>query len=204
MFRTLGGLQKGWKACEKCGLCSTRRKIVFACGPPDADIMLIGEAPGEEEDKTGVPFNGPSGGMLEWVCDQAGVDPESLFMTNLLMCRPPDNRDPAKVEIQACQPRLLDAIRLVDPNLIIASGRVASQTLTKQRTLSVLKQRGTIIDSEFEGPFGAYTIPVLITVHPALLLRNPDMDGGILSATVEDFRMARKINQKLKNAWGTS
>lgn len=201
MYMTLGGLQKGWAACERCSLCSTRKNVVFAEGPANADIMLIGEAPGEEEDKYGRPFQGPTGGMLEWVCTQAGVNVETLFMTNMLMCYPPDNRDPTKAEISKCQPRLLDQIRLVDPNLIIASGRVAAQALTKQRTLSIMKQRGEIFDCEFEGPMGPYIVPVLVTVHPALLLRNPDLDGGILSATVEDFRMAKTINKILNEAW---
>jgi len=201
MYMTLGGLKKAWRACERCKLCATRRKVVFACGPGDANIMIIGHAPSEDDDKKGAPFQGSNGGMLEWVCKQAGLNPESLFMTNLLMCFPPENRDPAKAEILECQPRLLDQIRLVDPYLIIASGRVAAQTLTKQRTMSVMKRRGEIVDCEFDGPFGPYTVPVLITIHPAMLLRNPDMDGGILSATVEDFRMAKRISERLTKAW---
>ena len=121
-------------------------------------------------------------------------DIKELFMTNLTMCAPPENRDPNRAEIAACKPRLLDAIRLVVPNIIIASGRVAAQVLTGQRTLSVLKRRGEILDCDFEGPFGNYSVPVLVTIAPALLLRNPDVDGGVLSATVEDFRLAWKIN----------
>jgi uracil-DNA glycosylase family 4 len=176
---------------------------VFADGNPDASVMIIGEAPDEHEDASGVPFVGKAGELLDSLIIEAGADPTDVHITNLVMCRPPDDRDPSNPEIKACRPRLMEQIRIVDPDLIIASGRLASKALTGQKNLAITKNRGEIFDCSLKGEMVEYKIPVMATIHPVALLRNPDKSkGGILRNTIEDFTSAFAVARKAKRLWG--
>jgi len=150
------------KDCEKCNLHSTRTNFVFGTGNPEADLMLIGEAPGREEDLEGAPFVGAAGKLLDKMLAAISFKREDIFISNILKCRPPENRDPQPDEIEACKPHLLQQIKLIQPKIICALGRISAQVLLQ--TKSALGQlRGKFHD--FNG------IKFLVTYHPAALLR---------------------------------
>ncbi|MFO7767922.1 MAG: uracil-DNA glycosylase, partial [bacterium] len=115
--------------CLKCPLGETRTHFVFGTGAPDADIMFIGEAPGAEEDARGEPFVGRAGKLLDRIIEAMGFEREEVFIANILKCRPPNNRDPQALEVEACEPYLRRQIALIRPAVICALGRVAGQTL---------------------------------------------------------------------------
>lgn len=153
--------------CQRCQLCHTRTQTVFARGNPQARWMLIGEAPGEHEDRQGEPFVGKAGQLLDNMLAAAGLDRDrDVYIANVLKCRPPGNRNPAPEEILACQTYLQQQIRHVQPTLILALGRFAVQTLL-QTEQSIGRLRGQL--HQYQG------IPLIATYHPAYLLRNlPD------------------------------
>ena len=156
---------KSISLCKKCSLGHTRNKFVFGSGDPNADLMLIGEAPGEEEDLKGEPFVGRAGKLLNKIL--AAIDKnrsDGVFITNVLKCRPPNNRDPLMSEIDECEPYLKKQIEIIKPKLIVALGKISGNTLLKKNT-SLKDMRETIYDY-----FGT---PLKITYHPAALLRNP-------------------------------
>ena len=150
--------------CERCTLCRTRTQTVFGRGNPQARWMLIGEAPGEHEDKQGEPFVGKAGQLLDNMLAAAGLDRDrDVYIANVLKCRPPGNRNPAPEEILACQGYLQQQIQHVQPVLIVALGRFAVQTLL-QTEQTIGKLRGQV--HQYQG------IPLIATYHPAYLLRN--------------------------------
>lgn len=153
--------------CQNCQLCHTRTQTVFGRGNPQARWMLIGEAPGEQEDRQGQPFVGKAGQLLDNMLAAAGLDRENdVYIANVLKCRPPGNRNPNPEEILACSSYLQQQIRHVQPTLILALGRFAVQTLL-QTEQSIGKLRGQL--HQYQG------IPLIATYHPAYLLRNlPD------------------------------
>lgn len=153
--------------CERCTLCRTRTQTVFGRGNPQARWMLIGEAPGEHEDRQGEPFVGKAGQLLDNMLAAAGLDRDrDVYIANVLKCRPPGNRNPAPEEILACQGYLQQQIQHVQPVLIVALGRFAVQTLL-QSEQTIGKLRGQV--HQYQG------IPLIATYHPAYLLRNlPD------------------------------
>ncbi|MBV8680003.1 MAG: uracil-DNA glycosylase [Aquitalea sp.] len=153
--------------CQHCQLCHTRTQTVFGRGNPQARWMLIGEAPGEQEDKQGQPFVGKAGQLLDNMLAAAGLDRDrDVYIANVLKCRPPGNRNPAPQEILACQDYLIQQIKHVQPTLILALGRFAVQTLL-QTEQSIGRLRGQL--HQYQG------IPLIATYHPAYLLRNlPD------------------------------
>ena len=158
---------KSISLCKKCSLGHTRNKFVFGSGDPNADLMLIGEAPGEEEDLKGEPFVGRAGKLLNKIL--AAIDKnrsDGVFITNVLKCRPPNNRDPLMSEIDECEPYLKKQIEIIKPKLIVALGKISGNTLLKKNT-SLKDMRETIYDY-----FGT---PLKITYHPAALLRNPNL-----------------------------
>ncbi|WP_137010101.1 uracil-DNA glycosylase [Aquitalea aquatilis] len=160
-------LEQAVANCQNCQLCHTRTQTVFGRGNPQARWMLIGEAPGEQEDKQGQPFVGKAGQLLDNMLAAAGLDREhDVYIANVLKCRPPGNRNPAPEEILACSTYLQQQIRHVQPTLILALGRFAVQTLL-QTEQSIGKLRGQL--HQYQG------IPLIATYHPAYLLRNlPD------------------------------
>ncbi len=150
--------------CTACDLYMTKRNTVFGSGNPAASLMFIGEAPGEEEDKQGLPFVGRAGQLLTKIVEAMGLKREDVYIANILKCRPPNNRMPLPTEILACEENLKRQIDMIRPKVICTLGKFASQTLLKTTTpISVL--RGTF--QEYNG------IKVMPTFHPAYLLRNP-------------------------------
>jgi DNA polymerase len=144
----------------------TRTQTVFGVGSPDADWMLIGEAPGAEEDRRGEPFVGRAGKLLDEMLRALGMSRDEVFIANILKCRPPNNRDPAQSEAEACRSHLDRQIELVGPRLILAVGRIAAQQLLGSGE-PVGRLRGRVHRLEKQG------VPVVVTYHPAYLLRTP-------------------------------
>jgi uracil-DNA glycosylase family 4 len=151
-------------ACTRCRLHESRTQTVFGVGNPAADWMIIGEAPGAEEDRRGEPFVGRAGKLLDEMLLAIGEKRQSVFIANILKCRPPNNRDPSHDEAVSCRPYLERQIELVQPKIILAVGRIAAQQLL-QSDAPVGRLRGTIHQL---GP-----VPLVVTYHPAYLLRSP-------------------------------
>lgn len=159
-------LRKQVAACTQCELHRGRTQTVFGVGNIHADWMLIGEAPGKEEDRQGEPFVGRAGKLLNAMLEAVGLDRKQVMIANILKCRPPNNRDPRPEEVSACESYLKQQIAMVNPRVILALGRIAAQNLLKVDT-PIGKMRGR----RFEYPGTA--IPVVVTYHPAYLLRSP-------------------------------
>ena len=143
----LAELEHDWSKCQRCGLCETRNKVVFGEGDPNADVVFIGEGPGEMEDRTGVPFSGRSGEIFDIVLGAAEVDRCDVFITNLVACRPPGNRDPAREEKLACLERVHETLYLIDPLVIVTLGKVPLQALAKGRAWSIENEHGKLFSS---------------------------------------------------------
>jgi len=152
--------------CTRCELHSSRTRTVFGVGNHSADWLVIGEAPGHDEDQQGEPFVGRAGQLLNAMLRAAGLQREQVFIANILKCRPPDNRDPKPEEVACCEPYLLRQIELIRPRLILAVGRIAAQNLLNTQT-PIGKLRGEVHQFRDTG------IPVIATYHPAYLLRSP-------------------------------
>lgn len=153
--------------CTRCGLCRTRTQVVFSDGPPDARLMVVGEAPGANEDETGVPFVGAAGRYLDLLLSTVGLSREdSVYIANVLKCRPPGNRNPLPAEIEACSPYLRKQIELVRPRALLAVGSFSGKLLTGDEKSSLGKLRGQV--HSYAG------VPLVVTYHPAALLRNPN------------------------------
>lgn len=150
--------------CQRCPLHKTRTQTVFARGNPEAKLMVIGEAPGFYEDKQGLPFVGKAGGLLNKMLASIGLSENDVYIANVIKCRPPNNRDPSQEEISQCCDYLAQQIELVAPSLILAVGRFAGQFLLNE-TLPLNRMRGKV--HQYKGR------PVLVSYHPAYLLRNP-------------------------------
>ena len=159
------GLEQRVLQCQACPLHQTRSNTVFGVGDREADLMVIGEAPGADEDRQGEPFVGRAGQLLNAMLWAIGLKRERVFIANILKCRPPDNRDPRLEEVLQCEPFLRRQLALVQPKVILAVGRVAAQSLLKSQD-PVGRMRGR--DYRFED------IPLLVTYHPAYLLRSPE------------------------------
>ena len=152
--------------CKKCELHSFRTKTVFGSGSLDADIVVVGEAPGAQEDKQGVPFVGRAGKLLNSILFSLGLERESVYIVNVLKCRPPDNRDPLGKEVSECLPVLHKQIDIIKPKIIIAMGRFAAQALLETNT-PIGELRGK------NHYYRKNNIPIIVTYHPAYLLRSP-------------------------------
>lgn len=163
---SLEGLNQTICTCMKCPLGRTRTKFVFGVGNPNADIMLIGEAPGADEDRQGEPFVGRAGQLLNKILEAVGLRRQDVYICNILKCRPPGNRDPQPTEIEQCEPYLHKQIELVKPKIILALGRIAGQTLLRTGD-PVGTLRGQV--HHYIG------IPMIVVYHPAALLRNPNL-----------------------------
>ena len=156
--------------CRACGLCESRRQTVFGVGQESADWMVVGEAPGEQEDRAGEPFVGPAGQLLDAMLRACGRARDAqdgqrgVYIANVLKCRPPSNRNPAPEEVLRCEPLLARQVALVKPKLIIAMGRFAVQALL-QSNEPIGRLRGRV--HRYQG------VPVIVTYHPAYLLRTP-------------------------------
>jgi DNA polymerase len=178
--RTLADVAALVAACTKCKLCESRTHTVPGEGPSDARLVVVGEGPGRTEDETGRPFVGKAGELLTKILGAIDFPREQVFICNVVKCRPPENRLPQYDEIAACVPYLFRQIELLKPAVILAMGGTAAQTLlsTKQ-SLGALRNQV----HRFRG------IPVIVTYHPAALLRNPNWKRP----TWDDVRIARRI-----------
>lgn len=164
-------LRSAVAACRACGLCESRTQTVFGVGHTEAEWMIVGEAPGEQEDLRGEPFVGPAGQLLDAMLyalglsrEAAGPAAERVYIANTLKCRPPRNRNPAPEEMAACEPFLVRQIQLVRPRVILAMGRFAVQMLLRSAE-PIGKLRSRV--HQYQG------VPLVVTYHPAYLLRNP-------------------------------
>lgn len=157
--------------CMKCSLGKTRTKFVFGSGNPAAEIMFIGEAPGRDEDLQGLPFVGRSGKLLGELLQRFQLKREDVFIANILKCRPPNNRDPKPEEVSECIPYLHRQIAMIKPKILVALGRVAAQNLlNNQNSLKSMRRQ----------LWQYQDIPLVVTFHPAYILRNMNMmDEGV-------------------------
>jgi DNA polymerase len=178
-------LKAAVSGCTRCGLHQTRTQTVFGVGDENADWMLIGEAPGAEEDRLGEPFVGQAGKLLDNMLAAIGLSrSENVYIANVLKCRPPGNRNPAPEEVEKCTPHLLQQIELIKPKLILAMGRFAAQTLLGSDA-SIASLRGRV--HRYAG------VPLIVTYHPAYLLRTLEDKAKAW----EDLVFARKTMQSL-------
>jgi DNA polymerase len=175
--------EKKIKNCKECPLGDSRNKFVFGDGNEHADIFFIGEAPGADEDRIGIPFVGRAGKLLDRLLAEVKIRREDVFIGNILKCRPPQNRDPLLQEINTCTPYLNEQIKLIQPKIIVALGRIAAQYLLNS-TSSLKQLRGRLW--QYQG------VDLIVTYHPAAILRT----AGWLAATKEDFRYIASIYQK--------
>ncbi len=167
--------------CTRCALSATRTQTVFGVGAERADWFVVGEAPGAEEDKQGEPFVGRAGQLLNSMLRAIGLARETVFIANVLKCRPPNNRDPSAAEVAECLPYLEQQLALVQPKIILVVGRIAAQSLLgSEAPLGKLRQQ--------THRFGASRVPLVVTYHPAYLLRSP----AEKRKAWEDLKYARK------------
>ena len=176
----LAALEKIVSGCERCSLCKERTRTVFGSGNRASKIVFIGEAPGREEDLQGLPFVGRAGQLLTKILAAMGFTREEVYITNILKCRPPNNRDPQEDEMRACEPYLARQLKLIDPAIICALGRIAGHGLLKKGTSLTLLRQGVHYYND---------IKVAVTYHPAALLRNPNLKRDAW----EDFQMVRRL-----------
>jgi uracil-DNA glycosylase len=177
-FQTLDALGEFVRGCTRCRLAEGRNRVVFGSGSPFAELMLVGEGPGAEEDRQGLPFVGPAGELLTKILAAIGLERDAVYITNVVKCRPPGNRDPLPDEAGACRGYLERQIDLVRPRVIVALGRVAAQTLlASELPLGRLRGRWHTVRG----------VPTRATYHPAALLRNASWKRP----TWEDMQLVR-------------
>ncbi|HEY8469092.1 MAG TPA: uracil-DNA glycosylase [Longimicrobiales bacterium] len=177
---TLDAVRQEALACTRCRLHQGRRTVVFGEGDPKAAVMVVGEAPGAEEDRTGRPFVGAAGKLLDRLLLSAGFPRASVYICNVLKCRPPGNRDPRPDEIASCSPYLERQLELVAPRALLAVGRFAAQALVGAEA-SIGTLRGRLHQRR--------GVPVVVTFHPAYLLRSPER----LREAWQDFQLLRQV-----------
>lgn len=168
------------KDCQKCALGKTRNSFVFGVGNPKAEIMFVGEAPGQEEDIKGLPFVGRAGKLLDKMLFAIGYHREDVFIANVLKCRPPKNRDPLPDEIVQCEPYLKRQLEMIQPKVLVALGRISGKVLLKEeKSLRELREH----EQNYQD------IPLIVTYHPAALLRNPQWK----EKAWQDFKKIKKM-----------
>jgi len=167
--------------CTKCELAEGRTQVVFGAGDPQADLVFVGEAPGQREDEQGVPFVGPSGLLLEELLGEIGLTRDAVYIANVVKCRPPGNRDPRPNEIDACKGYLRTQLQLIDPDVVVTLGNFSSKLLLNTET-GITRLRGTAYEW-----WGRYLVP---TFHPAAALRGR---GQVLEDMRYDFSLIRDI-----------
>jgi uracil-DNA glycosylase len=161
---------EGVAGCTKCRLAQGRTQVVFGAGNPDAELMFVGEAPGFHEDKQGLPFVGQAGKLLEKLLAGIGMSRADVFIANVLMCRPPGNRDPQLDEIEACEPHLFRKIELIEPRIIATLGNFATKLLSGSQ-VGITRVHG----QERETTLGGRTVTLYPLYHPAAALYTPAM-----------------------------
>lgn len=163
--------------CTKCpALVENRSRIVDGVGPMDADIVFVGEAPGENEDKNGEPFVGKSGTILDDMLKEAGISRGEVRITNAVRCRPPDNRDPTEEECRNCSGYLAKELDLIDPKYVIALGATSFESLTGVEDISVLSDLG----SSYSCQFDEVNVDIIACPHPAALIYRPSYEDDVI------------------------
>ncbi|HYH53251.1 MAG TPA: uracil-DNA glycosylase [Solirubrobacterales bacterium] len=180
-------LFKEVQGCTRCPLYETRTKAVFGSGNADADLMFVGEAPGAEEDRQGLPFVGRAGQLLNQMLEEIGLSREEVFIANVLKNRPPGNRDPQPLEIEACKPYLFEQVRLIEPRVLCTLGNFSTKLLSGSPT-GITRVRGTPQVHEF----GGRTVFLLPLFHPAAALRTPAVKEQLRA----DFATIPELLQK--------
>lgn len=179
--------------CQGCPLAKTRTNIVFGSGEADARILFVGEAPGAMEDRKGQPFVGQSGALLDGFLRRMNTPRNTVYITNVLKCRPPDNRDPEPEEVAACSTFLQAQIRIIQPEVIIALGRYAAvRLLDRKMSMDVFRRNLWLYDD----PDASLKIPVFVTYHPSYLLRN--RNKPLFKAVWADFQKAFAVTERLE------
>jgi uracil-DNA glycosylase len=174
--KTLGEIENEAQACQKCALAKTRTKVVFAQGKAPCSIMLIGEGPGRDEDLQGIPFVGRSGKLLTKMLESIDIKrPDNIYIANTVKCRPPQNRDPLKSEISACNDYLRAQIYHVKPRVLLLSGSPSMKTILNTTT-PISKIRGKWIDIKVD--YMPSPLKTMVIFHPSYLLRNPSNEKG--------------------------
>ena len=177
----LGHIRTELGECTRCKLHTGRTKLVFGVGNADADLMFVGEAPGRDEDRQGIPFVGRAGQLLTKIIEAIDLQRDDVYIANVIKCRPPDNRNPEPDEVRTCEPFLFAQIDAIRPRVIVALGSFAVRTLLRDEKTPISKARGRVYDFR-----GAKLIP---TFHPAFLLRSPDRKRDVW----EDMKKVRAI-----------
>ena len=162
---TWESLKRDCAGCRGCSLGETRHNLVFGVGNAQAEVMLIGEGPGEQEDLQGVPFVGPAGKLLDDMLEMIDLDRQKVYIANIVKCRPPRNRDPLNVEQEACRPWLNRQIALVNPKIIVCLGRIAAMALIREE-FRITREHGQWFDRDGRR--------LMATYHPSALLRDVD------------------------------
>lgn len=174
-------LREQCQSCTACPLCQTRTNLVFGVGNPEAELMFVGEAPGEQEDKTGTPFVGRAGQLLDRFLFAVDIDRSDVYIANILKCRPPKNRDPLPAEEDACMGYLREQVRIIRPKIIVCLGRIAAMRLIRP-DYKITKEHGQWVER------GSFLMTAVY--HPAALLRDPRKNEDML-------RDMKSIRQKL-------
>jgi len=167
-------------SCRRCGLCETRTNVVFGVGNPEAEVMFIGEGPGEQEDLQGEPFVGPAGKLLDDMLEMIGLDRTKIYIANTVKCRPPMNRDPAPEEMTACRHWLDEQIALVRPKIIVCLGRIAAGELIR-KDFRITREHGQWFEKD--------GVKYMAIYHPSALLR----DVSKRPETFVDLRELRSV-----------
>lgn len=162
---TWESLKRDCAGCRGCSLGETRHNLVFGVGNAQAEVMLIGEGPGEQEDLQGIPFVGPAGKLLDDMLEMIDLDRQKVYIANIVKCRPPRNRDPLNVEQEACRPWLDRQIALVNPKIIVCLGRIAAMALIRE-DFRITREHGQWFDRDGRR--------LMATYHPSALLRDVD------------------------------
>ena len=182
--KTIDELNNKINSCTKCSLGKTRIKFVFGVGNPKARVVVVGEAPGADEDEQGEPFVGRAGQLLNKILESINFKRNEVYICNILKCRPPNNRDPQTNEIDCCEPYLWKQLEIIKPKLILCVGRIAGQSLLKTNdSLALLRSKV----HDYRG------IPLMVTYHPAALLRNPNWKRPCW----EDVQQFRKLYDEM-------
>lgn len=174
MYKNMNTLRRACCKCQKCALNKTRIQVVFGDGDVSAAILFVGEAPGANEDREGHPFIGRGGKLMHTMMEAAGIDPSTVFITNMVKCRPPENRDPSPEEQTVCRDWLNEQIRILNPKIIVCIGRIAAMNLIRN-DYKVTKEHGVFYNKDGRTYMGMF--------HPAAVLRSPRLKD----AAQEDF-----------------
>ena len=182
----LAAVRSACESCQRCSLGTTRTNLVFGTGSPDARLMFVGEAPGEREDATGIPFVGAAGQLLDRYLFAVGIPRDDVYIANILKCRPPRNRDPLPEEEDACMEHLRAQVRIIRPKLLVCLGRISAQRLSKP-DFRITREHGVW--------FSRGAFDMCAVYHPSALLRDPSKREDML----EDMRAVAAKYREIKN-----